>query len=76
MKRQNDMTPEEEPPRLEGVRYATGEEQRTITNINSSSKDDEAGSKGKWLSVVDVSGGESKVWSCKKQYCIGSWNVK
>ena len=26
-------------------------------------------------SVVDVSGGESKVWCCKEQYCIGTWNV-
>ena len=26
-------------------------------------------------SVVDVSGGESKVQSCKEQYCIGTWNV-
>ena len=27
-----DMTPEDEPPRLEGVQYATEEEQRAITN--------------------------------------------
>ena len=26
------MTPEDEPPRLEGVQYATGEEGRVITN--------------------------------------------
>ena len=31
-KRQTDMTPEDEPPRTEGVQYATGEEQRAITN--------------------------------------------
>ena len=24
---------------------------------------------------MDVSGGESKVWCCKEQYCIGTWNV-
>jgi len=24
---------------------------------------------------VNVSGGESKVWCCKEQYCIGTWNV-
>ena len=24
---------------------------------------------------MDVSGGESKVQSCKEQYCIGIWNV-
>ena len=33
MKRQKDMTPEDEPPpRLEGVQYATEEEERAITN--------------------------------------------
>ena len=32
MKRQNDMILEDEPPRLEGVQYATGEEWRAITN--------------------------------------------
>ena len=31
-KRQKEMTPKDEPPRLEGVQYATGEEQRTTTN--------------------------------------------
>ena len=30
----------------------------------------------KWLSVVDVSGGDSKVWSCKEQYFIGTLNVR
>ena len=30
----------------------------------------------KWHSVVDVSGGESKVWCCKEQYWIGTWNVR
>ena len=25
---------------------------------------------------MDVSGGESKVQCCKKQYCIGTWNVR
>ena len=32
MKRQKDMTPEDEPRRTEGVQYATGKEQREITN--------------------------------------------
>ena len=27
-------------------------------------------------SVVDVSGGESKVQNCKQQYCIETWNVR
>ena len=34
-----------------------------------------SGPKWKRCSVVDVSDGESKVWYCKEQYCIGTWNV-
>ena len=30
----------------------------------------------KQCSVADVSAGESKIWRCKEQYCIGIWNVK
>ena len=59
MKRQKDTTPEDEPPSLEGVQYATGEEQRAI--MNSSKKSDVVGPKWKRHSVVDVSGDESKV---------------
>ena len=29
-KRQKEMTPKDEPPRLEGVQYATGEERREL----------------------------------------------
>ena len=25
---------------------------------------------------MNVSGGESKVWCCKEQYCIETWNVR
>ena len=72
MKRQKDMTLEcEPPPRLVSVQYATGEEQR-----NSSRKDVEAGSKQKRCSVVDESGGKSKVRCCKEQHCIGTWNFR
>ena len=74
MKRQKDMMAEDEPPRLEGVQYATGEELRTITN--SSGKNDVAGPKRKQCSVMDMFGGESKVQCCKEQYCIGTWNVR
>ena len=35
-----------------------------------------AGLKPKQPSVVDVSGGESKVRCCKEQYCIRTWNVR
>ena len=59
MKKQNDMTLQMSPPRSEGVQYATGEEQRAVTN--SSRKNEAAGLKQKECSVVDVSGGENKV---------------
>ena len=26
--------------------------------------------------VLDVTGDGSKVWCCKEQYCIGTWNVR
>ena len=38
MKRQKDITLEDEPLRLEGVQYASVEEQRTITNISRKNK--------------------------------------
>ena len=25
---------------------------------------------------MDVTGDRSKVWCCKEQYCIGTWNVR
>ena len=53
------MIPEDEPARSEDVQYATGEDQRAITN--SSRKNEEPGTKRKCSSVVDVSGGESNV---------------
>ena len=68
------MTQEDEPPKLEGVQYATGKEQRAITN--SSRKINAAEPKQKQCYVVGVSGGESKVQCCKEQYCTGIWNVR
>jgi len=44
-KRLKDMTLEDEPPRSESVHYATGQEQRAITN--DSRKNEEAGPKPK-----------------------------
>ena len=64
MKRQKDMTPEDELPRSGGVQYATGEEQRAVGN--SSRKNDVAGPKQERHSVVNVSGGESTV-QCRKE---------
>ena len=71
MKKQKDMTLEDEPSRSVGAQYATREEQR-----NSSRKNEETKPKQKQCPVVDVSGGESKVWCCKEEYCTGNWNVK
>ena len=68
------MTPKDEPSRLAGVQCDTREEQMTTTN--SSKKNEVAGPKQKRCSVVDVSGGEIKIWCCKKQYCIETWNVR
>ena len=48
------MTLEDEPLRLVGVQYDTGEEWR-----NNSKNNEEAEPKWKLCSVVDVSGGES-----------------
>ena len=56
MKRQKVTVPKDKPTRLEGVPYATGEEERATTNI--SRKNDMAGPKWKQGSVVDVSGGK------------------
>ena len=53
------------------VQYATGEERR-----NNSRKNEKAEPKWKQQPVVDVSDGESKVWYCKEQYCIGTWDVR
>ena len=32
--------------------------------------------KNKRYPAVDVTGDRSKVWCCKEQYCIGTWNVR
>ena len=74
MKGQKDMTLEDEPNRSEGVQYAAGNGQMAI--INSSRKNEVADPKMKWRPVVNMSGGESKFWCCKEQYCIGTWNVR
>jgi len=72
-KRQRDITADE-PPRSEDVQYATGEEQKVITN--SSRKNGTDGPKQKRCSVVGVTGGESNVQCCKEEYCVETWNVR
>ena len=64
------MTQEDEPPRLVGAQYATGEQWR-----NNSRKNEETKTKQKQHRVVDVTTNGSKVQCCKEQYCIGTWNV-
>ena len=70
MKRQKNRTLKAELPRLVGAQYATGDQWRT-----SSRKSVEMEPKQKQHPAVDVTSDGSKVWCCKKQYCIGTWNV-
>ena len=71
MKRQKDRTLKDKLLRLVGAQYATGDQWR-----NTSRKNEEMESKQKQHPVVDVSGDGSKIWCCKKQSCIGTWNVR
>ena len=71
IKRQNDMILKEELPRLVGAQYATGDQWR-----NNSRKNEGMESKQNQYPVVDVTGDRSKVWCCKGQYCIETWNVR
>ena len=64
IKRQKDMTPKNEVPRLEGVQHATGEEWKKTTN--SPRKKEATEPKRKWPSVVAMSADESKIWCCKE----------
>ena len=59
-KKKKVKTLKDEPPRLAGVQYATGEKQR-----NSSRKNKDAEPKRNGRPAVDVSGGESKVQCCQ-----------
>ena len=61
----------DEPPRLVGAQYATGDQWR----INSR-KNEETEPKQKQQPVVDVTDDRSKVQCYKEQYCIGTWNVR
>ena len=71
MKRQNDRILKEELPRSVSAQYATGDQWR-----NNSRKNEGMEPKQKQYPAVDVTGDRSKVWYCKKQYCIGTWNVR
>ena len=71
MKRQKDRTWKGELPRLVGAQHATGDWWR-----NSSRNNEEMEPKQKQHPVVGVTGDGCRVWYCKEQYCIGSWNVR
>ena len=71
MKRQKGMTLKDKLPRSVGAQYVTGEEWR-----NSSRRNEDAETKWKQCPIVDVTGDGSKVWCCKEQYFIGTWNVR
>ena len=71
MKRQNDRILKEELPGSVGAQYATGDQCRTNSRKNEGMEP-----KQKKYPAVDVTGDRSKVWCCKEQYCIGTWNVR
>ena len=72
MKRQNDRILKGELPGSVGAQNATGNQWR-----NNSRKNEGMESKQKqYPEVVGVTGDRSKVRCCKKQYCIGTWNVR
>ena len=70
-KRQKDRTLKDELPRSVGAQYATGNQWR-----NNFRKNEGMEPKQKQYPVVDRTGDGSKVWCCKEQYCIGTWNVR
>ena len=70
MKRQQDRTLKDELPRLVGAQYVTGDQWR-----NNSRTSKEMEPKQKQHPVLEVIGDRRKVWCCKQQYCIGTWNA-
>ena len=71
MKRQNDRILKEEFPRLVDAQYASGDQWR-----NNSRKNEGMEPKQKQYPVVHMTSDGSKIWCCKDQYCIGTWNVR
>ena len=69
-KRQKDRTLKDERPKSVDAQYATGDQRR-----NNSKKNEGMEPKQKQHPVVCEIGDRSKVWCCKEQYCIGTWNV-
>ena len=69
--RQKYRTLKDELPRSVGAQHATGDQWR-----NNSRKNEGMEPKQKQHPAVDVTGDRSKIWCCKEQYWIGTWNVK
>ena len=61
----------DELPRSVGPQYATGDQWR-----NNARKNEKMEPKRKQCPIVDVTGDGSKVRCFKKQYSIGTWNVR
>ena len=71
MKRQSDRILKGELPRSVGAQYTIGDQWR-----NNSRKNEGMEPKQKQHPVVDGNGDRNKVWCCKEQYYIGTWNVR
>ena len=71
MKRQKDRTLKDELLRSVGAQYVTGDQWRSNSRKNEGMEP-----KQKQHPVVDVTGDGSKVRCCKKQHCIGTWNLR
>ena len=70
MKRQNDRTLKDELSRSVEAQYATEDQWR-----NNSRKNEGMEPKQKQHPLVDGTVDRRKVWCCKEQYCIETWNV-
>ena len=68
MKRQKDTALESEPPGQKVSSMLLGKSGGQLL----SRKNEAAGPKWKWHSVMDMFGDESKTRCCREQYCIGT----
>ena len=72
MKRQKYRTLKDELPRSVGPQNATEDEWRNNSRTNEETEPKQKNTQlWKWLV-----GDRSKIWCCKEQYCIGTWNVR
>ena len=70
-KGKKNRTLKDELPRSVGAQYATGDQWR-----NNSRKNEGMEPKKQQHPVVDMTGDGSRVWCCKQQYSIETWNVR